>query len=152
MQLTEIQDLAIQARMALIVGAKTFDRLFAGIRFNELDCPCSKEEQTAAEIEDDFPLHIATVAAAILNRTVEVVVVMPKVLNCLRSRASPHANSRMRALAVHPIQRLHHRQAARPVDEMKFVPDKPLAVERRPKSDRIKLPDELIDAPTEAAI
>jgi hypothetical protein len=85
MRLTEIQDLAIQARMALIVGAKTFDRLFAGIRFDELEGPLlyvyAKDEQTAAEIEDDFSLHIATVAAAILNQGVDVVVVMPKVLN-----------------------------------------------------------------------
>jgi hypothetical protein len=37
MKLDSVQDQAIQARMALIVGAKTFDRLFAGIRFDELD-------------------------------------------------------------------------------------------------------------------
>jgi hypothetical protein len=77
--------MAIQARMALMVGAKTFDRLFAGIRFDEVDGPMlyvyAKDEETAAEIEDDFSLHIATVAAAILAQAVEVVVVMPKVLN-----------------------------------------------------------------------
>lgn len=71
--------------MALIVGAKTFDRLFAGIRFDELDGSLlyvfAKNEQTAAEIEDDFSLHIAIVAASILDQAVEVVVVMPKVLN-----------------------------------------------------------------------
>jgi hypothetical protein len=39
MQITEVQDQAIQARMAFIVGAKTFDRLFAGIRFDEADGP-----------------------------------------------------------------------------------------------------------------
>jgi hypothetical protein len=85
MRLTEIQDLAIQARMALIVGAKTFDRLFSSIRFDELDGPLlyvyAEDEQIAAEIEDDFSLHIATVAIAILKQAVEVVVVMPKVLN-----------------------------------------------------------------------
>lgn len=85
MRLTEIQDLAIQAKMALIVGAKTFDRLFTGIRFDELDGPLlyvyAKDEQVAAEIEDDFSLHLATVAATILRHAVEVVVVMPKVLN-----------------------------------------------------------------------
>ena len=37
MDISEIQNLAIQARMALIVGAKTFDRIFAGIRFDEAD-------------------------------------------------------------------------------------------------------------------
>jgi hypothetical protein len=72
MRLIEIRDLAIQARMALIVDAKTFDRLFAGIRFDELDGSLlyiyAKDEQTAAEIEDDFSLHIATVAATILSR------------------------------------------------------------------------------------
>ena len=37
MQLTEVQDQAIQAKMALIVGANTFDRMFAGVRFDEID-------------------------------------------------------------------------------------------------------------------
>jgi hypothetical protein len=35
--LTPVQDQAIAARMALIVGGPTFDRLFAGARFDELD-------------------------------------------------------------------------------------------------------------------
>jgi hypothetical protein len=84
MRLTDVQDQAIQARMALTVGAKTFDRLFAGIRFDELDGPLlyayAKDERTAVEIEDDFSLHIAIIAADILKRKVEIVVVMPKVL------------------------------------------------------------------------
>jgi hypothetical protein len=84
MHLTQLQDHAIQARMALIVGAKTFDRLFAGIRFDELDGPLlyayAKNEEIAAEIEDNFSLHIATIAGSILKREVEIVVVMPKVL------------------------------------------------------------------------
>jgi hypothetical protein len=83
MKLTIVQDQAIQARMALIVGAKTFDRLFAGIRFDELDGPLlyvyAKDEQSAADIEDDFSLHIATISAGILKQEVEIVVVMPKV-------------------------------------------------------------------------
>ena len=33
MQLTPVQDQAIAARVALIVGGATFDRLFAGVRF-----------------------------------------------------------------------------------------------------------------------
>jgi hypothetical protein len=39
MRITEIGSLSIQARMALIVGANTFDRLFAGIQFEETDGP-----------------------------------------------------------------------------------------------------------------
>jgi hypothetical protein len=84
MKLTEIQNLAIQARMALMVGAKTFDRLFAGIRFDEADGPLlyafAKDESAAAEIEDEFAMHIALVASQILQREIDVVVVLPKVL------------------------------------------------------------------------
>jgi hypothetical protein len=84
MQLTEIQNLAIQARMALIVGAKTFDRLFAGIRFAEADGGLlyvyAKDEETAADIEDDHALDISVVASAVLKQRIEVVVVLPKVL------------------------------------------------------------------------
>ena len=71
MDISEIQNLAIQARMALIVGAKTFDRLFAGIRFDEADggllYAYAKDEQSAAEIEDDTSLHISVVASADLE-------------------------------------------------------------------------------------
>jgi hypothetical protein len=82
MNLTEVQDQAIQARMALIVGAKTFDRLFAGIHFDELDGDIlfvyAKDEETAAEVEDNFSLHIQIIAAKILEREVNIVMVLPK--------------------------------------------------------------------------
>jgi hypothetical protein len=84
MKLSQVEDQAIQARIALIVGAKTFDRLFAGIRFDEIDGPMlyayAKDEDVASEIEDEFSLHIATVASKIIGREIELVVVMPKVL------------------------------------------------------------------------
>jgi hypothetical protein len=84
MQLILVQDQAIQARVALIVGAKTFDRLFAGIRFDELDGPLlyvyAKDEETASQIEDDYSLHISTIASNILGQEVEIVVVLPRVL------------------------------------------------------------------------
>jgi hypothetical protein len=83
-QLTEIQNLAIQARMALVLGARTFDRLFAGIRFDETDGPLlfayARDEESAAEIEDNYALQIAVVASGILKREIEIVLVMPKVL------------------------------------------------------------------------
>jgi hypothetical protein len=84
MKLSQVEDQAIQARMALVVGAKTFDRLFAGIRFDETDGSMlyayAKNEDVASEIEDEFSLPIATVASKIIGREIEVVVVMPKVL------------------------------------------------------------------------
>jgi hypothetical protein len=84
MEITEVQNLAIQARMALIVGAKTFDRLFAGIRFDEAEGPLlyayARDEQSAAEIEDDYALHISIIASQILKQEIDVVVVMPKVV------------------------------------------------------------------------
>ena len=84
MDISEIQNLAIQARMALIVGAKTFDRLFAGIRFDEADggllYAYARDKQSASEIEDEYSLHISIIASQILRQDIEVVVVMPKVL------------------------------------------------------------------------
>jgi hypothetical protein len=85
MQLTPVQDQAITARMALIVGGTTFDRLFAGVRFDEVDGDLlyvyAKDEATAAEIEDNFALHISIVATAILEREIGIVLVLPKQLS-----------------------------------------------------------------------
>jgi hypothetical protein len=84
MELTPTQDFAIQARVASVIGATVFDRVFAGVRFAETDGPLlyvyAKNEQSAGEIEDDFSLLIADVASRILRREVELVVVLPKVL------------------------------------------------------------------------
>ncbi|MET0407355.1 MAG: hypothetical protein ABW006_03200 [Hyphomicrobium sp.] len=84
MELTLIQDFAIQARVAAVLGAHVFDRVFAGVRFAEVDGPLlyiyARDELAAAEIEDDFALLIVDVASAILRHQVELVVVLPKVL------------------------------------------------------------------------
>jgi hypothetical protein len=62
MLVSEIQSLAITARMAAIVGADTFDRLFAGVEFNEVDGDIlfvyAQSEDCAAEMEDRFALQI----------------------------------------------------------------------------------------------
>jgi hypothetical protein len=84
MELSLIQDYAIQARLAAVIGATVFDRVFAGIRFAETDGPLlyvyAKDEQSAVEIEDDFSLLVADIASRILQCPVELVVVLPKVL------------------------------------------------------------------------
>lgn len=84
MELTLVQDYAIQAQIAAVLGASVFDRVFAGARFAEVDGPLlyvyARDEQAAAEIEDDFSLLIAEIASRILEREVELVVVFPKVL------------------------------------------------------------------------
>jgi hypothetical protein len=84
MDLTDIQNYAIQARMAAVLGASEFDRVFAGVRFAEVDGPLlyvyAKDEGTAAEIEDDFAFLIADIASRILKQAIDVVVVLPKVL------------------------------------------------------------------------
>ena len=63
---------------------RTFDRLFAGIRFDEADghllFAYAKDEETASEIEDKFTLHISIIASKILGQQIEVVLVLPKVL------------------------------------------------------------------------
>ena len=84
MRLSPVQDQAIAARMALIVGGATFDRLFAGVRFDEVDGDFlyvyAKDEETAAEMEDAFALHISIIATDILKREISVVLVLPKQL------------------------------------------------------------------------
>jgi hypothetical protein len=85
MQLTPIQDQAIAARMALVVGGTTFDRLFAGVRFDEVDGDIlyvyAKDEETAAEMEDNFALHMSIIATEILKCEVSIVLVLPKQLS-----------------------------------------------------------------------
>jgi hypothetical protein len=84
MELTQVQDYAIQARVAAMVGARVFDRVFAGIRFAETDGPLlyiyAKDERAAAEIEDEFSSLIAEIASPLLKCEIELVVVLPKVL------------------------------------------------------------------------
>ncbi|WP_409191117.1 hypothetical protein [Bradyrhizobium sp. RDM4] len=84
MKLTLVQDQAIQALMAGVVGAETFDRLFAGIRFDRIDGTMlyafAKDEAIASDIEDSYSPYIAAVASQILDKQVDIVVVMPKVL------------------------------------------------------------------------
>ncbi len=84
MKLSLVEDQAIQARIAFIAGAETFDRLFAGIRFDEVDgnllFAIARDEDCASEIEDQFSHHLAAVATQILRQNVDVVVVLPKVL------------------------------------------------------------------------
>ncbi len=84
MELTEIQNLAIQARLASVLGASEFDRVFSGVRFAVADGPLlyvyARDESTAADIEDDFALLIADIASRILKQGIDVVVVLPKVL------------------------------------------------------------------------
>lgn len=84
MNLTDIRDFAIQARVAAVLGATEFDRVFAGVRFAEVEGPLlyayARDEATAATIEDDFSLLIADIAGRILKQEIEVVLVLPKVL------------------------------------------------------------------------
>jgi hypothetical protein len=84
MHLSPVQDQAITARMALVVGAATFDRLFAGVRFDEVDGDFlyvyAKDEETAAEMEDAFALHISIIATDILKQEISIVLVLPKQL------------------------------------------------------------------------
>jgi len=84
MNLTEVQNQAIQARMAFIVGAKTYYRVFAGVRFDEVDGDIlfvyAKSERCADEIEDKFSMHISIIATKILDREVNIVMVLPRQL------------------------------------------------------------------------
>jgi hypothetical protein len=82
MLVSGIQSLAITARMAAIVGSETFDRLFAGVEFSEVDGDIlfvyAQCEDCAAEMEDQFALHISIIAADILKRDIGIVMVLPR--------------------------------------------------------------------------
>ena len=84
MKLSLVQNRAIQARIAATIGAETFDRLFGGIEFDEVDGDIlfvyAKDEESAAEIEDTFAFHISLLATDILLRDINIVMVLPKVL------------------------------------------------------------------------
>jgi hypothetical protein len=84
MHLTPVQDQAIAARMALIVGGATFDRLFVGVRFDEVDGDVlfvyAKDEEAAAEMKDNFALHVSIIATEILKHEIGIVLVLTKQL------------------------------------------------------------------------
>jgi hypothetical protein len=84
MKIPLVQHQAISARMALIVGADNFDRLFRGIQFNELRGGIlyvyAADEYRAAEVEDTFSLHIAIIVSAILKHEVQNVMVFPAIM------------------------------------------------------------------------
>ena len=81
MKIPLVQDQAIAARMALIVGPDNYDRLFRGVQFDEFDGKVlyvyAADDYRAAEIEDTFALHIATIAEGILKSKVPIVMVLP---------------------------------------------------------------------------
>lgn len=85
MKLSTIQQQAIEARMALVVGAEQYDRLFLGFQCTELEGDIlfvdALDEDCAAEIEDRFSLHISLIASDILKRDVGFVIALPRVLN-----------------------------------------------------------------------
>ena len=84
MKLSEIQQQAIQARMALTAGAQNFDRLFAGTVFDEIIentlFVFARTEALAGEIEERFAVHLPIVAGQITGLPVEFVEVLPKEL------------------------------------------------------------------------
>lgn len=85
MRISLVEDQAITARMAMIVGAEEFDRLFLGVQFGEIEgdilyayCP---EAESAEEMEETYSLHISIVASQILQRKIGIVMVLPRVVH-----------------------------------------------------------------------
>jgi hypothetical protein len=80
-----IQSQAISARVALIVGAENYDRLFVGVEFSEVEDNIlyvfAPTEEIASEIEATFSLHLAIVATDILKHDIDFALVLPRVLH-----------------------------------------------------------------------
>jgi hypothetical protein len=85
MRISLIEEQAITARMAMVVGAEEFDRLFLGIQFGEVDGDIlyayAPEADLAEELEETYSLHISIIASEILKRKIGIVMVLPRVLH-----------------------------------------------------------------------
>jgi hypothetical protein len=80
MKLTSVQDQAIAARLALVVGAATFDRVFASVSFDEVDGDMLyvySNADNCPEIANDYGLRIMTIATELLGRQVNSIMVFP---------------------------------------------------------------------------
>jgi hypothetical protein len=80
MKLTSMQDQAIAARLAVVVGAETFDRVFASVRFDEVDGDmlyAYSNADNCPEIANEYGLRIMTIAAELLGRQVNSIMIFP---------------------------------------------------------------------------
>jgi hypothetical protein len=69
-------------------------------------CMFTQKTETAAEIEDNFALHIATVASGILKREIEIALVLPKAQEDRDAVRAPEAYPEARlAQAAWPARR-----------------------------------------------
>ncbi len=68
--------------MNLIMGVTTYDRLFLGANFDEVADNIlyvfARTEELAAEIEENYALHLSIVASQITGAPVEFMQVLPE--------------------------------------------------------------------------
>jgi hypothetical protein len=82
MKPTDVQQLAIQARLSMQVGPKVFDSMFAGMEIAQLSQGELRvlvpSQHCANVIERNYPGTLAVIAESILKRPVKSVTVVPK--------------------------------------------------------------------------
>jgi hypothetical protein len=82
MKPTDVQQLAIQARLSMQVGPKVFDSMFAGMEIAQLSHGELRvlvpNRHCAKVIERHYPGTLAVIAESILKRPVKSVTVVPK--------------------------------------------------------------------------
>ena len=80
MLLSDTQDNAIQALIGRLIGATAYDRLFSGVRFDEIDEGVLflyiHDEGVVDEIELLYTLEIATIAEDVLKQDIETIMVL----------------------------------------------------------------------------
>jgi hypothetical protein len=80
MILSDTQDNAIQALIGRLIGARAYDRLFSGVRFDEIDGGILflyvEDEDVVDEIELLYTLEIASFAEEVLKQDIETVMVL----------------------------------------------------------------------------
>lgn len=83
MKLSLVEQLAIEARMAAIVGVDEYDRLFFGFRCTERDSDVlfveAIDAECAMEIENRFVWQLTQVATKVLKCEIGYIITLPRI-------------------------------------------------------------------------
>jgi hypothetical protein len=79
---TTHQQLAIQARLNMLLGAKIYDELFLGFEcgavFEDIAHVYVDNERMAAQIEENYGWHVSVAIESILKLPIKAVQVLPR--------------------------------------------------------------------------
>jgi hypothetical protein len=79
-RLTSIENLAIQARLNFILGAREYDSLFIGFECGHIQgkTAFARSEHNARQIGSRYSTHVAIAVESVIKRPIKAVHVLPK--------------------------------------------------------------------------